>query len=328
MSKTKLKEGKFFLDVFNNILDYNESKVIVFFDTDGNIWFGLKDLLKMLGYTSTLNQLNTLDITKTFIRHFNEIKVTQLTVLPQNFQKNTLFVNESGLYELLTKSTKSIAKEFLNKYLIDIMPQIRKTGKYISNNNDINKIKKLNDKINNYKLELNYYDDKYKFEQSPNGYLYINQDVKINNGIKIKCYKVGYTLDMKKRINQYKVGNFTHKLLGYIPLQIDRKAIEQCVKSRLKPHLTKLITDTVCYIGLNELKEQIIDCINFTNEHICHCVKCSKTYKLKSINSHKCNISKVSNIIDYKTNNTKKLSRKSTRKTTKSSKRNKRLSKK
>ena len=49
MTSTKNKE-KFFLDVFNNILDFNNSKVIVIFDIDGNIWFGLKDLFKMLGY--------------------------------------------------------------------------------------------------------------------------------------------------------------------------------------------------------------------------------------------------------------------------------------
>ena len=76
-------------------------------------------------------------------------------------QPNQVFINESGLYEVLTKSTKPLAQEFLKKYLIDIMPTIRKTGKYISNKNDINKIKKLNSKINNYKTELNYYDTIY-----------------------------------------------------------------------------------------------------------------------------------------------------------------------
>ena len=40
----------FFLDIFNNILNYGENKVIIIFDLDGNIWFGLKDILKMLGY--------------------------------------------------------------------------------------------------------------------------------------------------------------------------------------------------------------------------------------------------------------------------------------
>ena len=53
---------------------------------------------------------------------------------------------------------------------------------------------------------------------------------------------------MKKRIGEYKVGNFKYKLLAYIPLQIDRKQIEKCVKIRLKPHLTKLLTASICYI--------------------------------------------------------------------------------
>jgi hypothetical protein len=180
------------------------------------------------------------------------------------------------------------------------MPQIRKTGKYISNKTDMNKIKKLNDKISNYKSELNYYDDKYNFEPSVNGYLYICEDSKVKNGVRIICYKIGFALDMKKRLTQYKTGNFKHKLIAYIPLQIDRKQIEQCIKIRLKPHLTKLITDTICYLSLTELKKEIIDCINFTNHHICHCVKCSKIYKLNSIDKHKCNLQTVYNIIDYK----------------------------
>ena len=81
---------------------------------------------------------------------------------------------------------------------------------------------------------------------------------------------------MKKRIGVYKVGNFSYKLLAYIPLQIDRKQIEQCVKNRLKTHLTKKSSDTICYLSLDELKQDIIDCINFENQHICNCVKCNK----------------------------------------------------
>jgi len=36
-----------------------------------------------------------------------------------------------GLYQLLSNSTKPIAKLFMDKYFTEIMPQIRKTGKYI-----------------------------------------------------------------------------------------------------------------------------------------------------------------------------------------------------
>ena len=58
---SKIKQN-FFLDVFNNILDYNNSKVIIIFDIDSNIWFGFKDILKILEYTSTIKQLQILNI--------------------------------------------------------------------------------------------------------------------------------------------------------------------------------------------------------------------------------------------------------------------------
>ena len=123
---------------------------------------------------------------------------------------------------------------------------------------------------------------------------------------------------MDSRMKEYKIGNFKHKLLSYIPLKIDRKQIEKCVKMRLKPHLMKLITDTVCYTSLKELKENIIDCINFNLEHICHCVKCSKIYDIKSLDKHTCNIVTIDEFIDYDGQKTsKKTSKKSSKKTSK-----------
>ena len=294
MNKNK---EQFFLDVFNNILDFNNSKVIVIFDTDGNIWFGLKDLLKMLGYSPEKARYR-FKINIDYKKNFNKITIGR-TQRSLPLQPSTIFINESGLYQLLIKSTKPLAKLFLNKYFTEIMPQIRKTGKYISNEDDMNKINKLNDKIDNYKTELNYYNDKYKFEPSIHGYIYISEDNQIKNGIKIKCFKVGFDLNMAKRMKEYKVGNFKHKLLAYIPLKIDRKQIEKCIKMRLKPHLTKLITDSVCYISLSELKSDIIDCINFNAQHICHCIKCSKIYNIQSLNNHMCNKTVIKDFVDY-----------------------------
>jgi prophage antirepressor-like protein len=72
-------------------------------------------------------------------------------MVPLNFQQNTNFINETGLYELLTKSNKPIAKVFMNKYFTEIMPTIRKTGKYILKEQDKEKLDKINEKLNNYK---------------------------------------------------------------------------------------------------------------------------------------------------------------------------------
>ena len=43
----------------------------------------------------------------------------------------TKFINESGLYDVLSKSLKPQAKIFMDKYFKEIMPEIRKTCKYI-----------------------------------------------------------------------------------------------------------------------------------------------------------------------------------------------------
>jgi hypothetical protein len=69
-----------------------------------------------------------------------------------NFQKTTYFFNETGLYELLTKSNKYILKE-----------------------EDKENFDKINKKLNNYKKELEYYSNKYNFEPSENGYFYIKK---------------------------------------------------------------------------------------------------------------------------------------------------------
>ena len=68
------------------------------------------------------------DINKKYIKSYKHIKVPQSTTVPWNFQPKTKFINESGLYQLLSKSTKPLAKKFMEKYFIDIMPEIRKSG--------------------------------------------------------------------------------------------------------------------------------------------------------------------------------------------------------
>ena len=48
---------------------------------------------------------------------------------------------------LLAISKKPLAKQFMKKYIDEIMPSITTTGKYISNTKEMEKIKELNNKI-------------------------------------------------------------------------------------------------------------------------------------------------------------------------------------
>lgn len=128
----------FFLEIFNNLLKINETEVFIVYDKNGEIWFKYKDLLKALQYTDIDHRINS-----DLVSIKNKLKYTELEVLgyapvPQNFQKNTLFINEPGLYQVLSKSKKDIAQKFMDKYYQDIMPQIRKHGKYKLSKEDKN----------------------------------------------------------------------------------------------------------------------------------------------------------------------------------------------
>jgi prophage antirepressor-like protein len=64
----------FFLDIFNNILDYNNNKVMIIFDSYGNIWFGLRDVMKMLGYVDIINIVNNMKINDDYRKKFIDYK--------------------------------------------------------------------------------------------------------------------------------------------------------------------------------------------------------------------------------------------------------------
>ena len=137
----------FFLEIFDNLIKFNNNELMILFDIDGKIWFKLKDVYRILGYSNLKKVIYNCNIDSQYKKNYDEIRVVPMRVPPTNFQKNTIFVNEPGLYYVLLKSEKPSAKTFLEKITFEIMPQIRKTGQYISDKNNQNKINELNLKI-------------------------------------------------------------------------------------------------------------------------------------------------------------------------------------
>jgi len=280
-------DKSFFLDIFNKILKYGEKEIRIIFDSNGDVWFGLRDTLKVLEYTSLDKTIYK--ISKQYKKKYKDLRVFPRGNTPsKNMHPDTIFVNESGLYQILSNSTKPIAKLFMNKYFTEIMPQIRKTGKYEVSKKEMKKIKNLNQKLDNYKQELSHH-EKNNYKKSKHGYFYISEDITIHKGKEIKCFKIGYCKDIHKRMKVYKVGHYNHKLISYIPIVLDGKQLESCVKTKMRMHLKKIASDTLCFTTLQKLKKEITSCNDFIKEHICHCLFCKKKYKLKNIDKHLCN---------------------------------------
>lgn len=88
---------------------------------DGEPWFIGNDVTKTLGYSNSRDALT---------RHVDEEdKLTERIVLSgQNRDVN--IINESGLYSLVLSSKLPDAKKFKHWITSEVIPQIRKTGKY------------------------------------------------------------------------------------------------------------------------------------------------------------------------------------------------------
>ena len=109
------------------IYEGNELAII---KKDDDIWFRAKTVANILKYS---NQR------KAIIDHvdsedkcsLNELKFRGNDSLPLTWNtKNTIYINESGLYSLILRSDMDKAKEFKRWVTKEVLPSIRKTGRY------------------------------------------------------------------------------------------------------------------------------------------------------------------------------------------------------
>ncbi len=280
----------FVINIFDNLLKYNDKNIFIVLDINNNIWFKMSDIFKILGYTNTKKAGQKLN--KKYKYKLKYIPVYKMKYPSRGtslkFNYNTYFINESGLYQLLSNSTKKIASKFRDELFSSILPSIRKTGEYKISKYENNKLKELNNKlkikINNLTSENNYYEDKHNYKPTKNSYIYI---IRKNIGTK-KCYKIGYTNNIKERIKSYKTALSSYKIIYYINIIFDGLQTEQCIKNINKLHKLKEKTDELCYLSLKQLKNSIKDCIKKFKNHICSCLYCKKKIKINKLDKHLC----------------------------------------
>ena len=278
----------FIIDVFENLLKYNDKQVFIVLDIDNNIWFKKKDIVKVLGYSNARKAVQLVKVDKEFQQKYKYLKLYPTMGTAHNFQSSSIFINEAGLYQLLSNSTKPLASKFRDELFTSILPQIRKKGIYKLKKDDNDNLKKLNQKlvkkIKKITVENNYYEDKHIYKPTLNSYIYI---LKKDIG-RHKCYKIGYTNDIEKRISVYKTGKADLKIIFYMPIIFDGEQTEECVKNINKLHKLKKKTDDLCYLSLKALKNSINDCLQMLESHICKCTYCKKKLNFNKIDSHKC----------------------------------------
>jgi anti-repressor protein len=103
--------------------DYQGEDIRTITDDDETVWFAGVDIGRILGYSDPQQAIEKLDEDERkldSVRHGSGQK------------RKTWTVNESGLYSLILTSTKPEAKAFKRWVTHEVLPAIRKAGRYTS----------------------------------------------------------------------------------------------------------------------------------------------------------------------------------------------------
>lgn len=90
-------------------------------EIDGKPYFAGKDVADILGYQNGSRDIN---------RHVDEEDRNKVMLFDGNQGKETIIINESGLYSLILSSKMPNAKKFKHWVTSEVLPSIRQTGGY------------------------------------------------------------------------------------------------------------------------------------------------------------------------------------------------------
>ena len=120
---------KYSMSIVEKVFKYEENEISVI-KSKGEIWFRGKDIAKALGYWIPHKAIR---------EHVDPEDRSSLECLPKgglkrnpliNEQKSATFINESGLFSLILQSKLESAKAFKRWVTQDVLPSIKKTGRY------------------------------------------------------------------------------------------------------------------------------------------------------------------------------------------------------
>ncbi|MCL7770235.1 BRO-N domain-containing protein [Pasteurella multocida] len=104
-----------------NAFNFKSSQVRVITDPNQEFWFCGSDVCYILGYKNAPDAL---------AKHCKQGGIAKRYTPTQSGEQEMIFINEPNLYRLIIKSRKPEAEKFEAWVFEEVLPQIRKTGKY------------------------------------------------------------------------------------------------------------------------------------------------------------------------------------------------------
>ena len=266
------------IKLFDNLITLNNIDIAIFYDKNKKIWFSLRDIFNALGYKNIKAEIKRLDINEKHITNYSNIRNNLIINNNNNNNIKTRkylhpqlkLVDEAGIYVILNKSNKPIAKEFQDELFSNILPKLREDGQFKFNSNDRKELKNLKHKLTLIKKEQlikKLTSKKYsKYNNiSGKGFIYILKVKILRDGVEKICYKIGYATDLNKRLETYKTGHPDIELVHQENVNVNKKQLEKCVLSLniLKRLSSK--SEIICDSSLEDIIKEIKECKTFIN---------------------------------------------------------------
>ena len=91
-------------------------------EKDGEVWFVARDVCNVIGLSSPSTAFGRID----------DDEKAEVALTDGGQKRNTIIINESGLYSLILRSDKPEAKRFKKWVTSEVLPSIRKHGHYMT----------------------------------------------------------------------------------------------------------------------------------------------------------------------------------------------------
>jgi prophage antirepressor-like protein len=208
-----------------NYIKFEKHKIGVLIDNNDTIWFNAHDTGEALGY------LTIKDTIKKYVDKEEKIQLHKInTDRIIDKHPHSVYLNESGLYNLILQSRLPKAKSFKLWLTKEVLPSIRKYGFYKQKKKYEKNMDSLMEKINYLEKKTKKMNNDLKKEKYPcGGIVYVIDYSDETDNI----FRIGMTNNMNKRKKIYDTHTL-HKHNVSIIEQIDCPLqFEACVRSLL-----------------------------------------------------------------------------------------------
>ncbi len=207
-------------------------------EKNGEPWFVGKDVADTLGYQNGSRDIN---------RHVDDADRHKVMLFDGKQNKETIIINESGLYSLILSSKLPTAKAFKRWVTSEVLPSIRKTGGYLEGQESMSDADLLAKALLVAQRQIEQRDKRIKEVQAA------NSDLTVKN--QIMQPKADYFDEL---VDRNLLTNFrdTAKQLGvkqntFVKFLLDRKYLYRDKHGNLKPYAAHATA------GLFEVRESV-----------------------------------------------------------------------